>query len=78
MQTSFEVITKPTAVTTVEFGTQYSPPQSEIQESIPIECQDNQAEPLNVIISSQEQEEAPVKEEEESNSCEIISDNMEQ
>lgn len=36
----------------------------------------NEAEPLNVIISSQE--EAPVKEEEEFNACEIISDSMQQ
>jgi len=45
MQTSFEVVQ---AVTKVEVGIQYSPPQSDADS----EVMQNEAEPLNVIISS--------------------------
>jgi len=49
MQTSFEVVM---AVTKVEVGIQYSPPQSDADSEV---MEQNEAEPLNVIISSQEE-----------------------
>jgi hypothetical protein len=61
-------------VTKCEVGIQYSPPQSEIEVIDQQQSCDNEAEPLNVIISSQE--EAPVKE--ELSAVEVISEAMQQ